>query len=60
MFRERERFTKHRLRVMGADGVDLKPMLDKNSWSMKAIGVNRIPAEGASDRWNIGPNAQII
>ena len=24
MFRERERFTKHRLRVMGADGVDLK------------------------------------
>ena len=29
MFRERERFTKHRLRVMGADGVDLKPELDK-------------------------------
>jgi len=29
MFRERERFTKHRLRVMGADGVDLKPTLDK-------------------------------
>jgi hypothetical protein len=28
MFRERERFTKHRLRVMGggADGVDLKPV----------------------------------
>lgn len=29
MFRERERFTKHRLRVMGADGVDLKLELDK-------------------------------
>ena len=29
MFRERERFTKHRLTVMGADGVDLKPMLNK-------------------------------
>jgi transcriptional regulator NrdR family protein len=29
MFRERERFTKHRLQVMGADGVDLKPELDK-------------------------------
>jgi hypothetical protein len=29
MFRERERFTKHRIQVMGADGVDLKPMLDK-------------------------------
>lgn len=28
MFRERERFTKHRLRVMGADGINLKPMLD--------------------------------
>jgi hypothetical protein len=27
MFRERERFTKHRRRVIGADGVDLKPML---------------------------------
>jgi hypothetical protein len=24
MFRERERFTKHRLRVMGADGVDAR------------------------------------
>lgn len=29
MFRERERFTKHRRVVMGADGVDLKPRLDK-------------------------------
>jgi len=29
MFRERERFTKHRRRVMGADGVDLKPMIEK-------------------------------
>ncbi len=29
MFRERERFTKHRQVVMGADGVDLKPELDK-------------------------------
>jgi hypothetical protein len=29
MFRERERFTKHRQMVMGADGVDLKPALDK-------------------------------
>lgn len=29
MFRERERFTKHRHQVMGADGVDLKPLLDK-------------------------------
>lgn len=29
MFRERERFTKHRLRVMGADGRDLKPELDR-------------------------------
>ena len=29
MFRGRERFTKHRLTVMGQDGVDLKPMLDK-------------------------------
>jgi hypothetical protein len=29
MFRERERFTKHRLKVMGQDGVDLKPMLEK-------------------------------
>lgn len=28
-FGERERFTKHRQTVMGADGVDLKPMLDK-------------------------------
>lgn len=29
MFRERERFTKNRLTVIGADGVDLKPMLDR-------------------------------
>ena len=29
MFRERERFTKHRRVVIGADGVDLKPMLDR-------------------------------
>jgi transcriptional regulator NrdR family protein len=29
MFRERERFTKRRLKVMGADGVDLKPALEK-------------------------------
>jgi transposase-like protein len=29
MFRERERFTKHRLQVMSADGVDLKPGLDR-------------------------------
>ncbi len=27
MFRERERFTKHRKQVMGADGIDLKPKL---------------------------------
>jgi hypothetical protein len=27
MFRERERFTKHRLQVIGADGVELKPQL---------------------------------
>jgi hypothetical protein len=27
IFRERERFTKHRPTVMGADGVDLKPIL---------------------------------
>jgi hypothetical protein len=33
MFRERERFTKRRLKVMGADGIDLKPMLDKQSKS---------------------------
>lgn len=31
MFRERERFTKHRLRVVGADGADLKPTLGKKS-----------------------------
>jgi hypothetical protein len=31
MFRERERFTKHRQQVMGADGVDLKPALDKKA-----------------------------
>jgi hypothetical protein len=30
MFRERERFTKHRLKVMGADGVDLKRLQDQN------------------------------
>jgi hypothetical protein len=30
MFRERERFTTRRLKVMGADGIDLKPLLDKN------------------------------
>jgi transcriptional regulator NrdR family protein len=29
MFRERERFTKHRLQVIGAHGVALKPQLDK-------------------------------
>jgi transcription elongation factor Elf1 len=29
MFRERERFAKHRQTVMGADGGDLKPVLDK-------------------------------
>lgn len=29
MFRDRDRFTKHRLRVMGADGVDLKPTMAK-------------------------------
>jgi uncharacterized Zn finger protein len=29
MFRERERFTKHRRTAIGADGVDLKPRLDK-------------------------------
>jgi predicted RNA-binding Zn-ribbon protein involved in translation (DUF1610 family) len=27
MFRERERFTKHRRQVIGADGVDLNPTL---------------------------------
>jgi hypothetical protein len=31
MFRERERFTKHRRTIMGADGVDLKPALDKKA-----------------------------
>lgn len=30
MFRERERFIKHRQRVMGADGLDLKAKLDAN------------------------------
>jgi hypothetical protein len=35
MFRERERFTKHRLTVMGQDGVDLKPMLDKKRMPSK-------------------------
>ncbi len=29
MFRERERFIKHRLQVMGADDVDLKPIISK-------------------------------
>ena len=29
MFRERERFTKHRRQVIGADGVDLKPLLGR-------------------------------
>ena len=29
MFRERERVTKHRLQVIGADGVDLKPRLNR-------------------------------
>ena len=29
MFRDRDRFTKHRLQVIGADGVDLKPQLDR-------------------------------
>ena len=33
MFRERERFTKHRRTVMGADGVDLKPQLTKKKSS---------------------------
>jgi len=28
MFRERDRYTKHRLKVIGADGTDLKPMID--------------------------------
>jgi hypothetical protein len=31
MFRERERFTKHRLTIMGADGVDLRPMLEERN-----------------------------
>jgi hypothetical protein len=31
MFRERERFTKHRLTIMGADRVDLKPMLEERN-----------------------------
>jgi transcriptional regulator NrdR family protein len=30
MFREGERFTKHRLQVIGADGADLKPKIDKS------------------------------
>lgn len=29
MFRERDQFTKHRRQVMGADGKDLKPVIDK-------------------------------
>lgn len=29
MFRKRDRFTKHRLQVIGADGTDLKPAIDK-------------------------------
>jgi hypothetical protein len=29
MFRDRDRFTKHRRQVIGADGADLKPELDK-------------------------------
>lgn len=28
MFRDRERFTRHRTQVIGADGKDLKPFLD--------------------------------
>jgi hypothetical protein len=32
MFRERERFTKRRLRVMEADGIDLKPTFDKPAY----------------------------
>jgi len=31
MFRERERFTKHRKRVIGADGKDLKEKIEKRS-----------------------------
>jgi transcriptional regulator NrdR family protein len=33
MFRERERFTKHRLQVIGADGVDLRRLPDKRERS---------------------------
>ncbi len=33
MFRERERFTKHRLQVIGADGTDLKPRPAANKHS---------------------------
>jgi len=29
MFRERDRFTKHRVQVIGADGTDLKPVAGK-------------------------------
>jgi hypothetical protein len=29
MFREGERFTEHRRQVIGADGVDLKPELER-------------------------------
>jgi hypothetical protein len=29
MFRERERFTKHRLQVIGADDVDLKSRIER-------------------------------
>jgi len=29
MFRERDCFTKHRLQVMGADGVDLKAAIER-------------------------------
>lgn len=29
MFRERDRFTKHRVQVIGADGTDLKPTMNE-------------------------------
>ena len=31
MFRDRDRFTKHRLQVIGQDGLDLKPGLDSKT-----------------------------
>ena len=49
MFEQRERFTKHRLTVMGAHGVDRKPMLKKPRSAGQSLFLGRCLVQNGSE-----------